>query len=112
MNYKIIPTPKFQKDVKTLQKKYRHITSDLKELDDILNTNPFYGKEIQGLEGKVFKARLASSDIKAGKSKGYRVIYYYLKEEGIIYLLTIYAKAYNENISITEIREIISKYGL
>lgn len=111
MSYKIIPTPQFQKDVKSLKKKYRHIVSDLEKFNDILSANPFYADRIQGLEGKVFKARLASSDMKKGKSKGYRVIYY-LQEGNIIYLLTIYAKAYKENISIAEIKELLSKYGL
>ena len=59
MSYRIIPTPRFQKDVKYLKKKYRHIASDLEEFNNILGTNPFYGEEITGLEGKVLKARLA-----------------------------------------------------
>jgi hypothetical protein len=64
------------------------------------------------LEGKVLKARLASSDMRKGKGKGYRVIYYLSQKENIIYLLTIYAKAYKENISVAEIKEIISRYEL
>jgi mRNA-degrading endonuclease RelE of RelBE toxin-antitoxin system len=112
VNYRIIPTPRFQKDVKYLKKKYRHIASDLEEFNNILGANPFYGEEITGLEGKVLKARLASSDMRKGKGKGYRVIYYLSQEENIIYLLTIYAKAYKENISVAEIKEIISRYGL
>ncbi len=111
MSYKIIPAPQFQKDVKFLKKKYRHLVSDLEKFNDILSVNPSYGDRIQGLEGKVFKARLVSSDMKKGKSKGYRVIYY-LQEVNTIYLLTIYAKVYRENISIAEIKAIISKYGL
>ena len=111
MSYKIIPTPQFQKDVKSLKKKYRHIVSDLEKFNDSLNENPSCADRIQGLEGKVFKARLVSFDMKKGKSKGYRVIYC-LHEESTVYLLTIYAKAYRENISVAEIKEIISKYGL
>lgn len=59
MSYRIVPTPRFQKDVKYLKKKYRHIASDLEEFNNILSANPFYGEEIPGLEGKVLKARLA-----------------------------------------------------
>jgi mRNA-degrading endonuclease RelE of RelBE toxin-antitoxin system len=112
VSYRITPTSGFQRDVKYLKKKYRHIVSDLEEFSNILSVNPFFGEEIPGLEGKVFKARLASSDMKSGKSKSYRVIYYFLEKENTIYLLTIYAKAYKENISVTEIKEIISRYGL
>ncbi len=112
MSCKIIPTPGFQRDVKYLKKKYRHIVSDLNEFNIILGDNPFYGEEVPGLEGKILKARLASSDMKSGKSKGYRIIYYFLEQENTIYLLTMYAKAYKENISVAEIKDIISKYGL
>ena len=112
MSYRIIPTHGFQKDVKYLKKKYKRIVSDLEKLNNFLNDNPFYGTAIEGLEGKVFKARLASSDMKSGKSKGYRIIYYFIEQENTIYLLTMYAKAYKENISVGEIKEIILKYGL
>jgi len=112
VNYRIIPTPRFQKDVKNLKKKYRHIASDLEEFNNVLDAKPFYGEEIPGLEGKVLKARLASSDMRKGKGKGYRVIYHLSQKEKIIYLLTIYAKAYKENISIAEIKKIILKYRL
>jgi len=36
----------------------------------------------------------------------------YLKTDIARFQLTIYAKAYKENISVTEIKEIISRYGL
>jgi mRNA-degrading endonuclease RelE of RelBE toxin-antitoxin system len=112
MSCKIIPTPSFQKDVKYLKKKYRHIVSDLNEFNAILSDNPLYGEEISGLEGKVLKARLASSDMKNGKSKGYCIIYSFLERENTIYLLTMYAKAYKENIYVAEIKEMISKCEL
>lgn len=76
MSYKIIPTPVFQRDVKYLKKKYRHIGSDLEKLNSFLIDNSAYGDAIAGLEGKVFKARLASSDMSRGKSGGFRIIYY------------------------------------
>lgn len=112
MNYRIIPTPQFQRKVKYLKKKYRHIASDLEDLNKLLAEGPFCGESIEGLEGKVFKIRLACSDMKKGKSKGYRVIYYYPEEGQTIYLLTIYAKAYKENISVAEIKRLISAYDL
>ena len=112
MSCRIIPAPRFQRDVKFLKNKYRNIISDLDEFNTILSDNPFYGEAIPGLEGKVFKARLASSDMKSGKSKGYRIIYSFLERENTIYLLTMYAKAYKENIYVAEIKEMISKCEL
>jgi len=48
MSCKIIPTPNFQRDVKHLKKKYRHIISDINEFNTILGDNPLYGEEIPG----------------------------------------------------------------
>jgi len=110
--YKIIPTPIFQKDVKQLKKKYRRIASDLEKFSSLLIDNPAYGDAIPGLEGKVFKARLASSDMAKGKSGGYRIIYYVRDIDNTIYLLTIYAKAYKEDINPAEIKELLKKLGL
>jgi mRNA-degrading endonuclease RelE of RelBE toxin-antitoxin system len=112
VSYRIIPTPVFQKDVKYLKKKYRHIGSDLEKLNSILTENPIYGDAIKGLEGKIFKARLASSDIGKGKSGGFRIIYYLRNLDKTIYLLTIYAKAYKEDIDTVEIKDILRKTGI
>ena len=112
MSYSIIPTPTFQKDVKTLKKKFRRIVTDLEELDDMLTDNPLCGDAIPGLDGKVFKLRLASSDMGKGKSGSFRVIYYLLAPDKTIYLLTIYAKAYREDIDTSEIKALLKKSGL
>lgn len=112
MSYNIIPTPTFQRDVKNLKKKHRHIASDLEKFSNTLTDNPFYGEAIKGLEGSVFKARLASSDMSKGKSGGFRVIYYLMESDKTIYLLTIYAKAYKEDIDHVEIKSILRKIGL
>ncbi|MEK6651907.1 MAG: type II toxin-antitoxin system RelE/ParE family toxin [Nitrospirota bacterium] len=112
MSYKIIPTPVFQRDVKYLKKKYRHIASDLEKLNSILIDDPAYGDAVTGLEGRVFKARLASSDMGKGKSGGFRIIYYLRSSDNTIYLLTIYAKAYKEDIDPVEIKALLKKIGL
>ncbi len=112
MSYKIIPTPVFQRDVKYLKKKYRHIGSDLEKLNSVLIDNPAYGDAVTGLEGRVFKARLASSDMGKGKSGGFRIIYYLRNSENTIYLLTIYAKAYKEHIDPVEINALLKKIGM
>lgn len=112
MSYKIIPTPVFQRDVKYLKKKYRHIGSDLEKLNSFLIDNPAYGDAVTGLEGRVFKARLASSDMGKGKSGSFRIIYYLRSLDNTIYLLTIYAKAYREDIDPAEIKILLKKIGL
>ncbi len=109
MNLKIIPTPEFDKDVKSLAKKYRLIASDLKELRDTLLANPKSGIELGGF---CFKIRLQNSSIGAGKSKGFRVIYYYFDGSEVILLLSIYFKGDMENISENRIKEILKNNGL
>ncbi|MCE5311935.1 MAG: type II toxin-antitoxin system RelE/ParE family toxin [Nitrospiraceae bacterium] len=112
MNYRIIPTPSFQRDAKNLKKKYRHIGLDLEKLSALLTDNPVCGDAIPGLEGKIFKVRLASSDTGRGKSSGFRVIYYISNPDTAIYLLSIYAKAYKENIDSSEIKMLMKQIGL
>ena len=112
MNYSIVPTPSFQRDTKNLKKKYRHIGSDLEKLVDLLADNPVCGDAIPGLEGKIFKVRLASSDMGKGKSGGFRIIYFISNPDSTIYLLSIYAKAYKENVDASEIKMLMKQIGL
>lgn len=56
------------------------------------------------------KIRVASLSRKIGKSGAYRLICYAEKEDGKIYLLTIYSKNERENITNKEILELIMKY--
>ncbi|MBN2654724.1 MAG: type II toxin-antitoxin system RelE/ParE family toxin [Nitrospirae bacterium] len=60
----------------------------------------------------MFKVRLASSDMGKGKSGGFRVIYFISNPESAIYLLSIYAKAYKENIDSSEIKMLMKQIGL
>jgi mRNA-degrading endonuclease RelE of RelBE toxin-antitoxin system len=64
MNYKIIPTEYFKKQVRELIKDYPNIKRDLKELSRMLKEDPKCGKS---LGKKVYKIRLKSSDIPKGK---------------------------------------------
>jgi len=104
MNYKIIPTEHFMQEVLELKKVYPNIRNDLKELVSILNQNPKSGTP---LGGKVYKIRLKNSDLKKGKSGGYRVITYIIDELQKVRLLTIYAKPRKATISDKEIRTIL-----
>lgn len=106
MSYKIIPTEYFKKQVLELKKVYPNIRHDLKELDKMLNQNPKAGTP---LGRKIYKIRLQNSDIKKGKSGGYRVITYVIDEIENIRLLTIYAKPRKATISDKEIMAIIER---
>jgi mRNA-degrading endonuclease RelE of RelBE toxin-antitoxin system len=106
MNYNIIATPKFLKNIKQLMKKYKKIKEDFKEAIETLEQDPFAGKS---LGGNIYKLRLKNSDKSKGKSGGYRIIYYVVTEDKKLYLLTIYSKSEIETIHMTKILEIIEE---
>lgn len=97
--YIIQPTPLFEKKKNKLKKKYPHIEKDYGSLVKKLKQGEFEGAELQGFSGSVYKVRIASIDQKKGKRGGFRIIYYVITKEQIIYLLTIYTKAQQEDLS-------------
>ncbi|MEM1283207.1 MAG: type II toxin-antitoxin system RelE/ParE family toxin [Chlamydiota bacterium] len=99
---------RFKKDLKTLAKRYRSIRKDLQPLITELQAGKTPGAQIQGLNYPVFKVRLKNSDIKKGKSGGYRVIYYLRTQTGIT-LITIYSKSDQSDESKAVIEEIIHR---
>lgn len=58
-----------------------------------------------------YKVRATNSDTKAGKSNGYRIIYYAIKNDKEVYLLTVYYKKDEKRIpSKQQIIDLINKY--
>jgi mRNA-degrading endonuclease RelE of RelBE toxin-antitoxin system len=109
MNYKVIPTPEFIKNLKTLKKKYKNIKSDILELANELEKNPTMGTE---LGNNTYKIRLKNSDNNKGKSAGYRIVTYCFNEQYELFLVTIYSKSEKENILDMELKELIAKLNL
>jgi mRNA-degrading endonuclease RelE of RelBE toxin-antitoxin system len=104
MNYKIIPTSQFEKELKRLFKKYPSIKSDLLELIAQLKVNPKHGTP---LLKNCYKIRMAIKSKGKGKSSGSRVITHVrvLKEE--VHMLTIYDKSEQSNISDSAINQLL-----
>jgi len=86
----ILTVPEFDKNIKKLAKRYTNIKGDLLLLIDILKENPTEGIH---LFGNCYKVRVANSSVPVGKSKGFRVITYYVVDESNLYLLSIYSKS-------------------
>jgi len=105
MNYKVIPTPEFIKNLKTLHKKYKSIKDDVLKLADELEKNPTMGTE---LGNNTFKIRIKNSDNNKGKSSGYRIVTYCINEQNEVFLVTIYSKSEKENILDLELKELIT----
>lgn len=101
-------SPEFKKNVKQLEKKYRHLKQDLMPLIEKLQLGEIVGVQIPNihLDYKVYKARLTNQDMNRGKSGGYRVIYYVQTQEKII-LVSMYAKSEQQDISPERISQII-----
>jgi mRNA-degrading endonuclease RelE of RelBE toxin-antitoxin system len=109
MIFKVIPSPRFLKDVKRLSKKYKSIKKDIDELSVQLQTSPRIGTDL----GKgLYKIRLRSSDMARGKRGGFRVVYYLLTQDRKVYLLTIFPKTEVENIDFKKIHELLEDLHL
>lgn len=104
MNYKVEVIPPFNKQLKKLVKKYPSLKSEFLELIESLELNPNQGIKL-GMD--CYKIRIAIASKNKGKSGGARVITNIKIENNIIYLLSIYDKSDQENISDLEINNLL-----
>ena len=102
-------TREFQRKIKSLSKKYRYIQTDLQPILEKLRLGEILGDRIPGLKSIVYKLCIKNSDVKKGKSGGYRLIYWLQKSDGIV-LLDIYSKSEKDNVDVTTIRQIITSF--
>ena len=109
LSLEIALTPRFQRDLRELAKRYRSIRSDIQPLIDQLQAGEIPGDRIAGIKYQVFKVRIKNSNIQKGKSGGYRVIYYLKNAQGII-LTTIYSKSDLTDVSNEIIEQAIAQY--
>ena len=99
----------FKRGLRALSKKYRHIRSDLQPLLDKLGEGEMPGVRIQTHKKRLFKVRINNSDIQKGKSSGYRLIYWQVDPSRVA-LITIYSKLDQGDVSVAQIRRIMSEY--
>jgi hypothetical protein len=96
MNYKIEVTAYFAKQLKRLAKKHPSLKNDFAELVNSLKENP---KQGTNLGNDCYKIRLAISSKGKGKRGGARVITHLQLVQTKIFLLSIYDKSEQSNIS-------------
>lgn len=101
MNYKIIPTSEFEKELKKLAKKYPSIKTDLQVLAKSLSYNPIQGV---ALGNNCYKLRMAVASKAKGKSGGARVITFVKVLNEMVLLISIYDKSAQSTISDDEIK--------
>jgi len=103
-------TSEFKRNLRTLAKRYRHIRSDIQPLINQLQTGTLIGNKIKGSIYTLFKSRARNSDIKKGKSSGYRLIYWQKTSHHLI-LVTIYSKLDQSDLSPQHIQRIIKQFS-
>ena len=107
MNYSVVATHDFERELKFLSKKHASLKNDLQLLLTSLKRNPIQGKS---LGNNTYKIRLAITSKGKGKSGGGRVItYVYIKGESVL-LLSIYDKSEQATITDAEIKKRIDAY--
>ena len=103
MKFKTVPL--FDKYVKKLSKKYTSIKKDI--LSFTKNFNNIH-QTATNIKTNLYKIRINNSNKNRGKRAGYR-IYYYVKVEDTVYLLTIYDKSEKESVNENILDKFISE---
>ena len=87
-------TDEFKKRISKLATKYRNIKKDIQPIIEQLENGNILGNRLAGFDEEIhiYKLRVKNSNIKKGKSGGYRLIYFLRLEDSVI-LLTIYSKS-------------------
>lgn len=111
MSYSILPTHRFEKELKRLAKKFRSLKSDFAGLITEISENPEAGTFIGN---SCYKIRLSIASKGKGKGKrgGARVITHLYIAARTVYLLTIYDKGEKADLKPNELKELIESLEL
>ncbi len=106
MSYELIAIPNFKREIKKLAKKFPSLKNDFAQLLESLQEEPAQGTP---LGNNCYKIRMAISSKGKGKSGGSRVITHLKVSQTTVYLLSIYDKSDQENISDNELKELLKE---
>ncbi len=109
MNFDIVTTRRFEKEIKKLVKKFPSLKSEFGSLISDLNLNPSMGTS---LGNDCYKIRIGISSKGKGKSGGARVITYLYLSGKTVYLLSIYDKSEKEDLRSGELKEMVQSLDL
>jgi mRNA-degrading endonuclease RelE of RelBE toxin-antitoxin system len=108
---KVEYTEAFQRQLRRLGRRYRHIRDDLEPVIAQLQAGEILGDQIPNIGVALFKVRIPNRDSQRGKRGGYRVIYY-LKTDKHLILVTIYSKSDQGDVSPEQIHAILNQHGV
>ena len=109
MNYSIISTSRFEKEIKRLVKKFPSLKSEFIELVKQLTNSPETG---DSLGNNCYKIRLAIASKGKGKRSGARVVTFVYNFNETVYLLTIYDKSEKADLKPNELSEMVENLDL
>jgi mRNA-degrading endonuclease RelE of RelBE toxin-antitoxin system len=104
MRYNVLTIPPFDRQLKRLAKKFPSLKAEYAELIEDLEDNPCKGTP---LGNNCFKIRLAVASKGRGKSGSARVITHLYVENETVFLLAIYDKSEQSDISDRELKELL-----
>ena len=106
---KFVFLPQFDHAVKRLKRQYRQIIGDLEQAFETIEQNPETGTVIPR-DYAVRKLRVASRDLRRGKSGGFRILYKLeatTDQDFIVYVLFVYAKVDQADVSIKALEDLV-----
>jgi mRNA-degrading endonuclease RelE of RelBE toxin-antitoxin system len=104
MKYNVLSIPPFDRQLKRLAKKYYSLKAEYAALVEELGENPERGIP---MGNNCYKIRLSIASKGRGKSGGARVITHIYIENETVFLLAIYDKSEQTDISDRELRELL-----
>ena len=109
MNFEIVATSFFIRELKWLAKRYPAIRKDIADLSAMLLEKPDIGTPLgQGC----YKIRFPITGKNRGKSGGARVITFFKSADERIFLLSIYDKTEREALDSNELDFLLAQIGL
>ena len=105
MSFRVVTIPPFDKQLKRLLKKFPSLRKEYTELIGSLEADPEQGT---GVGRKCYKIRLAIASKGKGRSGGARVITHVYVNGNMVFLLTIYDKSEQTDLSNKELEQLLA----
>jgi mRNA-degrading endonuclease RelE of RelBE toxin-antitoxin system len=105
MSYNVVTIPPFDRQIKRLARKFPSLKIEYARLIESLEVNPIQGNAIAN---SCYKIRIAIKSKGKGKSGGARIITHIQVVENNVFLLAIYDKSEQEDITDKEIKYLLS----
>ncbi len=104
MSYQVESIENFEREAKRLKKKYPSLKGEMLDLIEQLEENPFLGT---AMRDGLYKIRLKIKSKGKGKRAGARVITYVRVILGTVYLVSVYDKSDQTDISDDELNRLL-----